>query len=203
MTSEKNPKDALKNAIESGIEEANQLDAGDFDGLTGNLPSGASGVLADVIRYLRYYLMKEKNVDDEDYRLLIELQRDDPLYFHLNASTKASHHDQSVWLAVSLLNMIASASKVSDASKREKLIYGDLGVRGLKELQAGKKSAESTHGPLEKRKKRRGEMQAAIDRAAASDPTVSYTELSKRVARKFNCDARTIRRNTKNPHRPN
>ena len=88
-------------AMSAGIEEADRLARGEFDGLLGSLDPGSSRLLRDIIAQLRDVLLDQYT--DEEARELIAAFEPRPGYRNLPVVP------DDVDLALRLMNLVASA----------------------------------------------------------------------------------------------
>lgn len=149
---------ALK-ALDAGIDEANRRERGDFDGLLGQLPDGASLALQGVVSDLRDYLLNK--YPEDQLRELLEEYEPRPGFQHLTPV------DDGVELALQLFIGIRSAMRC-EGEHLAILIFGKAGARDEKR-QAGT------------RKERRPEVTEWIDKQLARDPHVKSPELWSRA----------------------
>jgi len=96
-------------AINRGIKKASKRanGNGEFDGLCGSLPNGASIVLSDIIAYLRRYLLDDRGLTRKEIRRIAA-----------GRSVSQGAQDEGVLVALGVLNSIASVIKVRDDQHR-------------------------------------------------------------------------------------
>jgi hypothetical protein len=113
-------------ALEAGIAEANHRERGQFDGLLGQLPDGASKALKNVVSDLRDHLLDRYS--ETDARRLLQEYEPRPGF------RSVTPVPDDVDLALRLLNGIRSAMRCSDDDPERpdhftNLIFGKVGVR--------------------------------------------------------------------------
>jgi hypothetical protein len=179
------PNPALLAEVNAAIGKANILSSGEFDGLRGSLPDGTAIVLADIVAYLRQYLLDERGLTVEQVHRISS-----------GRSVSRLAEDEGVRVALGMMNSIASALRLSDKQAIRLLLSGKDGVRGAKVREGGGRRGADIH---EERRRRSADMQTRLDEAARRYPAWSYRELAEHVASALDCDERTVRRNTRNP----
>jgi hypothetical protein len=119
--------------VDRAIAEADRLDAGKFDGLLGNVPDGAPKLAADIVRYLRYYLTQEKGLSKTRVRDLVSGDR----------RADFGSLDDGTELAVGILRMVFSATRVHNQDKLLNLVFGKLGALGKRHQEGTKKGGRN------------------------------------------------------------
>lgn len=207
-------KQSMLDAVNAGISEANRLADGTFDGVLGSLPSGSSQLLADILAYLRWYLLTERKLREPQVRALLS-KSVPPIHKPGQGlrSVPRNCDDPGIGLAIGILNSIASALKLENRSVKINgreysgadavalLLGGRDGLRGMKVRLGGAHRGSDTRMSAQAVDDLHREMQRAINEEASSHPDEGFKKLAERVAARFSCNERTIRRNTKKPRR--
>lgn len=173
-------------AMTAAIKKVGERRRGAFDGLLGSLPDGSAVMLADILAWLRQYLLDERGLSEKQIR-------------RIGAGLSAPQRwreDEGVRVALGVLSSISSALGLSNREKVTLLLSGKDGVRGVKVREGGARRGADIQ---QQRSSRVAFMQAAVDEAAREYPNWSYRELAKHAGKRLRCDERTVRRNTQNP----
>lgn len=112
--------------IDAALEELEQRNRGEFNGVTGKLPDNTSVALMDVTYYLRDFML-EKYPEDKVRRMLAAQYVEGMEW--VPSSTDADD------LALGLLGLIASACR---AKERDHLLSGRMGSVHLNALRKGR-----------------------------------------------------------------
>ncbi len=107
---ERKPRSAAIEAISAGVAEADKRAAGPFDGLLGSLPDGASKALNDILGYLGYYLLNERQCNQALIRKLLEAHIRNPI-----AALRVKElQDEGIRVAIGILAALSSVLNVKD-----------------------------------------------------------------------------------------
>lgn len=198
----------LSSVVDAAIKRASERSSGQFDGLYGSLPDGASIVLKEIVGYLRSYLLEERRIKEPRVRALMAAA--------LPPETRASHfrsvprelEDEGIRVAIGLLNTLSSIFRVKDGqialdgeplSVQESYAYllsGRDGLRGAKVRAGGSHRGADTK---EDRTRRYRQMQQLVDQAADKNPQGTFREWAQSAAHELQCHETTVRKNTRNP----
>jgi hypothetical protein len=207
-------KSALRDAINEAIERANRRSTGEFDGLRGRLPDGASIVLADIIAYLRQYLFDERGFTESRLRkLLTEVLP--PIHKGGQGfrSVSQDSEDSGLTVALGVLNSIASVLRVKDKqiSRRNKdgpktrelltrdeaiwwLLSGDDGLGGRRYVQRQREFARrggQARSDARQRSEDQWHEEARLLRQ--KHPQWTNSELARHIARNRDKSQNTVR----------
>ncbi|GEM_PF-4183326 len=200
--------DSLRAELTRNFELLQWRSEQEYDGVLGTLPEWMPKNFHSEFSSIRTRLLNEGySVSDLHLYIAEVIEINNIAAANAESENPPTFHPytpSNIWGDITTLGCLQKAFQLGEEQGLISLIGEALAkstMRGRKVLKGAAKGHEATHGDAQQKAEEWCKYQAEVDRLAHENPRLSFIEMKRKAARKFDVSESTIKRHTQNPKR--